>query len=111
MSSPRNRYAILKFGAVTLMVASSLLAWLFVGMVYTYADHEFTRVFFLKKYATFKIEFINPDESDEDYLPFSELGSEKRGAIAAYCKYRFGVVSTEIAKIEECRQHTFDSKK
>lgn len=79
-------------------------------MTYTYADHEFTRVFFLKRYPTLKIEFINPDEAGDDYLPFVELSSEKREAITAYCKFRFGVVSAEIAKIEECRQHTFDSK-
>jgi hypothetical protein len=66
--------------------------------------------YFFKKYPTLKTEFTNPDEAEDDYLPFVELSSEKREAITAYCKYRFGVVAAEIAKIEECRQHTFDSK-
>jgi hypothetical protein len=110
MNSLSNWLINWRLGATVFVITSALLTWLFVGMTYTYADHEFTRVFFLKKYPTVKIEFANPDEAEDDYLPFAELSSEKREAITAYCKFRFGVVSAEIAKIEECRQHTFDSK-
>lgn len=104
MSLLPKRHATLKLGAITLVIASWLMAWLFIGIVLGYSDDEPKVSVFLKKYPTFKVQFPNPDDSDSDYLPFAELSSEKRDAIANYCKYRFGVVSTEIAKIEACRQ-------
>ena len=104
MSFLLKRHAIWKLGAITFIIVSLLLTWLFTGIVLGYSDDEPRASFFLKKYPTFKIEFPNPDDSESDYLPFPELSREKRAAITAYCKYRFGVVSTEIAKIEACRQ-------
>jgi hypothetical protein len=89
---------------VLLMCMASLLAWLFIGIALGYSDEEPRAAFFLKKYATLKITFPNPDDSESDYLPFPELSRSSQEAITAYCKYRFGVVSTEVARIEACRR-------
>lgn len=104
MSHSPNRRPIWKFGALSFVVVSLLLTWLFTGVVLGYSDEQPRASFFLKKYPTFKIQFPNPDDSESDYLPFPELPLEEREAITAYCKYRFGVASTEISKIEACRQ-------
>lgn len=106
MSLLPKRHATWKVGAITLVIASLLLAWLFTGIALGYTDDEPTVSLFLKKYPTFRIQFSNPNDSESDYLPFPELSFEKRDAIVNYCKYRFGVVSTETARIEACRQGT-----
>lgn len=82
-----------------------LFSWLFTGYAHSYSDEESHIVFFVKKFPTFKVEFYNPDASESDYEPFNELPSEKKQAIADYCKYRFGVTSGQAEAIESCRKH------
>lgn len=88
-----------------------LFAWLFTGYAYSYSDEESHIAFFIKKFPTFKMEFYNPDASESDYEPFNELSSEKKQAIADYCKYRFGVTSDQAEAIENCRKHTSSDSK
>lgn len=111
MTNSANRHTCSQLVVAGLVAASVLLIWLFTGVALGYSDEEPRAYLFLKKYPTFQIQFINPDDSESDYLPFQELPPEQRDAIAALCKYRHGIVSTEIAKIEACRQKTYAGSK
>jgi hypothetical protein len=106
MSHAPHRRIIWSAGVAVICVLFLLFIWLFVGHLRTFEDEEPRDYLFWKKYPTFKIQFTNPDNSEEDYRPFSELSARKQKAIIAYCKYRHGVVSTEISEIEACRQKT-----
>lgn len=104
MSNSGNRRVVHELVVAVLTVVALLLIWLSTGVATGYSDEEPRAYLFLKKYPTFQIRFPNPDDSESDYLPFPELHPEERDAITALCKYRYGMVSTEVAKIEECRQ-------
>jgi hypothetical protein len=90
------------------MIALLFLTWLFVGHVSYYDENEPKGFFFVKKYPTFKIEFYKPDDPYANYFPSSKLSPDERKSIIEYCKYRYGMVSAEIAKIEECRQRSLN---
>jgi hypothetical protein len=104
MSDSLNRRAFFKWFVTVSIGASLLLTWLYTGIVFSYVDEETKSSFFLKKYPSFKIKFYNLDDSDSDYIPFPQLSPEARNIVAEYCKYRFGVLSTDAAQIEACRE-------
>jgi len=105
MNSLMQRYAVWKWGGTGSALVFFLLAWLFTGIASSYSDEESKSRFFLKHYPTFQIQFFDVDDSESDYVPFSELPIEKRAVILDYCKYRFGVTSAAAKEIEACRRH------
>ena len=85
-------------------LVTCLVTWLYVGRVYSYLDDELQKTYFIKKFASFQIEFHDPYASEADPVPVAQLTGEQRRDFADYCKYRFGIESTTDDSLEACRR-------
>ncbi|WP_230414408.1 hypothetical protein [Collimonas silvisoli] len=79
-----------------------LITWLFVGYVRSYLDEEQQITFFVKKFPSFQLEFIDPFANEADSPAIADLPAEDRKALVDYCKYRFGVTSDSTEALGEC---------
>jgi hypothetical protein len=95
-----------KAGMRYLIFASliSLLLILNTGFYNEVSDSEITRIYFIKKHPTFRMQFFNIHANDGNYRRIEKLTNEQRQDIIDYCKYRLGIDSeiTTQADIETC---------
>lgn len=78
----------------------------FVGYYNSIDDAEINTRYFIKRYPTLQMEFVNLFANDSDHKSVDELSAEERGLIIDYCRYRFGI-NTRLASqadLEACKQ-------
>lgn len=81
------------------------VAHLYVGFYNTRWAEDNKRVFFIKKYPSLQVEFVNLFASDADDKPLDQLSPLERAAVRDYCKYRLGI-ETELktqAELDVCK--------
>lgn len=71
-----------------------VISWLFVGYYKSIDDAELNNNFFIKRYPTFQMEFVNLFANDADSKPLQKLSSEQRQLVIDYCRYRLGIDTT-----------------
>lgn len=82
------------------------VAHLYVGFYETRWAEDNRRVFFVKKYPSLRIEFVNLFASDADDKHLDQLSPLERAAVRDYCKYRLGI-ETELktqTELEACKE-------
>lgn len=81
-------------------------AHMYMGFYETRWAEDNKRVFFIKKYPTLKVEFVNLFASDADDKTLGQLNPLERVTVRDYCKYRLGI-ETELktqAELDACKQ-------
>lgn len=81
------------------------VAHIYVGYYETRWAEDNKRVFFIKKYPSFQVEFVNLFASDADDKSLDQLSPLERTAVRDYCKYRLGI-ETELktqAELNACK--------
>lgn len=76
------------------LIALLLVLWvvhLYVGFYKTRWAEDNKKVFFIKKYPSLQVEFINIFASDADDKSLDQLSPLERTAVRDYCKYRLGI--------------------
>ena len=73
-----------------------------MGYYYSYIDHDRHSVYFLKRFLTFRREFVNPYASESDHLAVQDMPQFERSYLQDYCKYRFGVTDFSTESLEKC---------
>ncbi|MFJ3263343.1 hypothetical protein ACIPK7_24075 [Pseudomonas sp. NPDC086581] len=92
-----------KFFALVLMLC---VAHLYVGFYETRWAEDNKRVFFIKKYPSLQIEFVNLFASDADDKSLDQLSPLERATVRDYCKYRLGIeaeLKTQ-AELNACKE-------
>ncbi|MFV3308530.1 hypothetical protein ACNFBT_24980 [Pseudomonas sp. NY15181] len=82
------------------------VAHLYVGFYKTRWAEDNKRVFFIKKYPSLQVEFVNLFASDADDKPLYQLSPLERAAVRDYCKYRLGI-ETDLktqADLDACKE-------
>jgi len=90
---------------ISLLVLIALLH-LFVGFYETRWAEDNRKVFFIKKYPSLKVEFVNLYASDADDKALEQLSPLERVAVRDYCKYRLGIetrLETQT-ELERCKE-------
>ncbi len=77
-----------KFLAIITLI---FITHLYVGYYETRYAEDNKMVFFIKKYPTLQVEFVNLFASDADDKPLADLGAVEKSIIRNYCKYRLGI--------------------
>lgn len=98
-----------KLAGVICLIAF-VLAWLFLGVLKVEGENEIHQEIFIKAKPTFQVNFSNPYRSEPhgeeheyagrmdasgDWLP----GTVEFKSFVDYCKYRYGVVEDDPAKL------------
>ncbi|MCJ1888100.1 hypothetical protein LNN38_24830 [Pseudomonas sp. LA21] len=81
-------------------------AHLYVGFYKTRWAEDNKRVFFIKKYPSLQVEFVNLFASDADDKPLDQLSPLERATVRDYCKYRLGI-ETELktqTELDACKE-------
>ncbi|KJK03490.1 hypothetical protein UB43_03040 [Pseudomonas sp. 21] len=81
------------------------VAHLYVGFYRTRWAEDNKRVFFIKKYPSLQVEFVNLFASDADDKSLDQLTPLERTAVRDYCKYRLGI-ETELktqTELDACK--------
>lgn len=71
----------------------------YTGYVKSYIDEEARTTFFIKRYPTFRSEFYDPFANEGDDLPIELLTPRDKLNFADYCKYRFGVIASDLQSL------------
>lgn len=101
MQKPFNRKIIY----VATLVFVLLISWLFTGYVRSYLDDEQQTTFFIKKFPTFQLEFVDPFANEGDSPAIADLSTVDRKSLVDYCKYRFGVTSGSDEALDDCAKN------
>lgn len=81
------------------------VAHLYVAFYNTRWAEDNKHVFFIKKYPSLQVEFVNLFASDADDKPLDQLSPLERTTVRDYCKYRLGI-ETELktqAELDVCK--------
>lgn len=76
------------------------VAHLYIGFYETRWAEDNKRVFFIKKYPSLQVEFVNLFASDADDKPLEQLSPLERATVRDYCKFRLGI-ETHLETQEE----------
>ncbi|WP_240950779.1 hypothetical protein [Collimonas pratensis] len=101
MQKPFNKKIIY----IAALIFVLLIAWLFTGYVRSYLDEGQQTTFFIKKFPTFQLEFVDPFANEGDSPAIAELSTVDRKSLVDYCKYRFGVTSDSDDALDTCAQN------
>ncbi|WP_025130375.1 hypothetical protein [Pseudomonas sp. PH1b] len=77
-----------------------LVAYLYIGFYEKIEDAYPEKVFFIKRYPSFQMEFENIFAYESDDKTLSELSDLERQKVIAYCKYRLGLATTLTTQSE-----------
>lgn len=78
--------------------------WLYVGVAKDNFAEESYNVFFIKKYPTLKVIFINSTLTEADVPPLNKWKKENLNELKEYCHYRFGITDFTEPSLLECAE-------
>ncbi len=90
---------------LTALLLGLCVAHIYVGFYKTRWAEDNKRVFFIKKYPSLQVEFVNLFASDADDKSLYQLSPLERTVVRDYCKYRLGI-ETELktqAELNACK--------
>ncbi|MDY7576828.1 hypothetical protein RGU70_00610 [Herbaspirillum sp. RTI4] len=100
--------------STTYVMMLIFFSWLYIGVAQDAFYEESHNVFFIKKYPTLKINFLNPTLTESDVPPIQDWNEKNKKwdlntkkELIDYCKYRFGIVDISPQSLGSCSQRPY----
>ena len=87
-----------------------LASWLYIGIAKDNFYEESYNVFFIKKYPSLQIFFINSTLTEADTPSLNEWEINDISELKDYCHYRFGINDYTKNSLSECAKRPHRSK-